>query len=109
MRQFYKLNYNVSEKMISENPQEIIQSDVDEEVTVKLPYKVILFNDDYHSFDEVIQQIIKAIQCSFDEARKYAFEAHVKGKTVVFSGELNQCLKVSSVLEEIALHTQIVS
>jgi ATP-dependent Clp protease adaptor protein ClpS len=95
--------------MNTENPQEIIQNEIDEEVTVKLPYKVILFNDDYHSFEEVINQIIKAIHCSFDDARGYAFEAHVKGKTVVFSGELNQCLKVSSVLEEISLHTQIVS
>jgi ATP-dependent Clp protease adapter protein ClpS len=99
----------IVKKMNTDNPQEIIQNDIDEEVTVKLPYKVILFNDDWHSFEEVINQIIKAVQCSYDMARGYAFEAHVKGKAVVYNGELNQCLKVSSVLEEISLHTQIVS
>ncbi len=82
---------------------------IEEEVTVNLPYKVILYNDDIHTFDEVIQQLIKAISCSYEQARKYAFEAHVKGKAVVFSGELSDCLKVTSILEEIALHTQIVS
>ncbi len=95
--------------MSTENPQEIIEPEIDEEVTVKLPYKVILFNDDWHSFDEVINQLIKAVKCSYETARGFAFEAHVKGKVVVYNGELNQCLKVSSILEEIALHTQIVS
>ncbi len=86
-----------------------IEPVIDEFTDKSLPYKVMLFNDDWHSFDDVINQIIKAIKCSFDEARSYAFEAHVKGKAVVFSGELSSCLKVSSVLEEISLHTQIVS
>ncbi len=92
-----------------ENPQEIYEIENDEDVTVQLPYKVVLFNDDWHSFDEVINQIIKAVKCNYDEARAYTFEVHVKGKAIVFIGELNKCLKVSSILEEIALHTQIVS
>jgi len=95
--------------MNEESPHGISEPESDEEVTVGLPYKVILFNDDWHSFDDVINQIIKAIKCSYEEARSHAFEAHVKGKTQVFNGELNECLKVSSVLEEIALHTQIIS
>ena len=69
--------------------------------------RVILFNDEWHTFEEVIAQIIKAIQCSFEVARDKTFEVHVKGKSIIFSGELDMCLKVSSVLEEIALHTQI--
>jgi len=69
--------------------------------------RVILFNDEWHTFEEVIAQIIKAIQCSFEVARDKTFEVHVKGKSIIFSGALDMCLKVSSVLEEIALHTQI--
>jgi len=95
--------------MNEEQQTGITEPELEEEVTVGLPYKVILFNDEWHSFDEVINQIIKAVKCSYEEARSYAFEAHVKGKTIVFNGELNECLKVSSVLEEIALHTQIIS
>lgn len=95
--------------MNQEKPNGIIEPNIDEEVTVGLPYKVVLFNDEWHSFDDVINQIIKAVKCSFETARDYAFEAHVKGKSIVFNGELNSCLKVSSILEEIALNTQIVS
>lgn len=79
----------------------------DEDIGVGIESRVILFNDDWHTFEEVIVQIIKAINCSFEEARKKTFEVHVKGKSIIFSGRLDGCLKVSSVLEEIALHTQI--
>lgn len=81
----------------------------EEETIVGLPCKVVLFNDDWHTFDEVIDQLIKAVKCSFDTARGYAFEVHVKGKATVFNGQLEECLKVTSVLEEIALNTQIIS
>ncbi|MCX6173355.1 MAG: ATP-dependent Clp protease adaptor ClpS [Ignavibacteriales bacterium] len=95
--------------MNEERPHGIIEPESENEVVIGSPYKVILFNDDWHSFDDVINQIIKAVKCSYKEARSYAFEAHVKGRTQVFNGELNECLKVSSILEEIALHTQIIS
>jgi ATP-dependent Clp protease adapter protein ClpS len=69
--------------------------------------QVILFNDDWHTFEEVISQIIKATKCSFINARDKTFEVHVNGKAVVYNGELKDCLAVSGVLEEILLHTQI--
>jgi ATP-dependent Clp protease adaptor protein ClpS len=81
----------------------------EEQTTIGLASKVVLFNDDWHTFDEVITQLIKATKCSFDEAKNYAFEVHVKGKSIVFSGTLNDCLKVTSILEEIALNTQIIT
>jgi len=94
---------------MDEKKSGLTEPELNEDVIIGLPYKVILFNDDIHSFDEVINQLIKAIGCSFEEARARAFEAHVKGKAAVFSGDLTKCLAVSSILEEIALHTQIVS
>lgn len=79
----------------------------DEEISVGLGSRVVLFNDDWHTFEEVIAQIIKAVKCSFIEARDKTFEVHTNGKAVVFAGELADCLRVSGVLEEILLHTQI--
>ena len=81
----------------------------EEKVTIGIENRVILYNDDWHTFEEVIVQLIKATKCSFDQARSYAFEVHVKGKAIVFNGSIKDCLKVSSVLEEIALNTQIIS
>ncbi len=79
----------------------------DENINIGLESRVVLFNDDWHTFEEVISQIIKATGCSFNQARDKTFEVHNTGKSVVFVGEMNTCLKVSSVLEEIALHTQV--
>jgi ATP-dependent Clp protease adapter protein ClpS len=95
------------EKKIDEKPE--IEVLVDEETTIDTLSRVVLYNDDWHTFDEVIVQLIKAINCSYDTARSHAFEVHVKGKSIVFNGSLKDCLKVSSVLEEIALNTQIVT
>ena len=95
------------EKKQLENP--VIQIITDEETSIGLSSKVVLFNDDWHTFDEVIYQLIKAINCTFEKARGHAFEVHVKGKSIVYNGELKDCLKVSSILEEIALNTQIIT
>ena len=81
----------------------------EQEISSSSENKVLLFNDDWHTFEEVIVQLIKAITCSFEQARSFAFEVHTKGKAIVFSGSIQDCLKVSSVLEEIALDTQIIS
>lgn len=79
----------------------------DEEVEVHEPAKVILFNDDVHTFDEVITQLIKAIRCTREKAEALAWEVHTQGRAVVFTGEMIRCVEVSSVLEEIQLMTQI--
>jgi ATP-dependent Clp protease adaptor protein ClpS len=79
----------------------------DEDVAIQLPAKVILFNDNVHTFDDVIGQLIKATACNRSRAEALAWEVHSTGKAVVYDGPMNDCLRVSHVLEEIALHTQI--
>lgn len=92
-------------------PDETKQVEIitEETTDVNLSSRVVLFNDDWHTFEEVIAQLIIATKCSFEKARGYAFEVHVKGKAIVFNGSMNECLRVSSILEEIALHTQILT
>ncbi len=69
--------------------------------------RVVLFNDEVHSFDEVILQIIKAIRCNRQKAEQHTMEVHNLGRSIVYAGPIFQCLKVSSILEEIALKTEI--
>ncbi len=71
------------------------------------PYKVVLFNDNYHTFEEVINQIMKATRCGRDKAEMHTWEVHNKGKSIVYDGDLEDCLRVSSILEEINLKTEI--
>ncbi len=89
----------------------LTESLFDEETitTVEIPLKVVLYNDNFHTFDEVIDQLCKATGCSQSRAENHAWEVHTAGKSIVYDGEMGQCLRVSSVLEEIALHTQILS
>lgn len=84
-----------------------IQTDITDGTVLDFPFSVILFNDDIHSFDDVIAQLIKAIRCSRARAEALAWEVHNKGKASVYNGELTECLQVSKILEEIGLHTQI--
>lgn len=79
----------------------------DEDTLTQEPAKVILFNDDIHTFDEVIGQLIKAIHCDSAKAEAIAWEVHNTGKAMVYEGPMPECLKVSHILEEISLHTQI--
>lgn len=92
-------------------PDETRQVEITTEETtdINVSSRVLLFNDDWHTFEEVISQLIIATHCTFEMARDFAFEVHVKGKAIVFNGSMSACLKVSSILEEIALHTQILT
>ncbi len=90
-----------------ENPK--LDVNVDENISIGLAFKVILYNDEWHTFEEVINQLIKAVNCPFEVARGLTFEVHVKGKALVFNGDMKDCLRVSSILEEIALNTEIIS
>lgn len=62
------------------------------------PHSVILFNDNVHSFEEVVLQVIKAVKCSPDQATKIAMEAHSKGEAVAFTGNKERCEHVDSIL-----------
>ncbi len=88
-------------------PQETEVPDVEVVDGTTYAAKVILFNDDWHTFEEVINQLIKAINCSRARAEELTWEVHNKGKSCVYEGDIDDCLRVSSILEEIALHTQI--
>jgi ATP-dependent Clp protease adapter protein ClpS len=77
------------------------------EAGLEHPARVILFNDEVHTFEEVTSQIIKATACDTARAEALTWEVHHTGKANVYEGEITRCVQVSSVLEEIELMTQI--
>ena len=81
----------------------------DSSVLEELSTRVLLFNDMVHTFDEVIGQVCKATGCSKHKASAIAWHVHTRGHALVFEGEIFECLQVSSILEEIALHTQVLT
>src|SRR5262249_51684102 len=59
----------------------------DETRTRRLPpYNVILENDDYHSFEFVLDVLAKVLGCSAERAFQLTHLAHTSGRAVVWTG-----------------------
>ncbi|MEM4251328.1 MAG: ATP-dependent Clp protease adaptor ClpS [Candidatus Bathyarchaeia archaeon] len=71
------------------------------------PYNVILFNDEVHSMEEVVAQIIKATGYSKEKASNIMLEAHLTGRAVVWTGHRERAEHIASTLEEIRLGTKV--
>jgi ATP-dependent Clp protease adaptor protein ClpS len=71
------------------------------------PGRVILYNDDWHSFDDVIQQLIKATGCDEATAEGHAWTVHTQGRAQVFEGGRADCDRVAGVLREIRLQVEV--
>jgi ATP-dependent Clp protease adaptor protein ClpS len=50
------------------------------------PYNVILENDDYHSFQFVMEVLQKALGCNEQRAFAFTREAHTTGRAVIWTG-----------------------
>jgi len=66
-------------------------------------WRVVLFNCDCHTFDQVEAILIKATHCSIGRARQLSTEVHTKGSAVVYSGARERCEAVADVIGSIGL------
>ncbi len=88
-------------------PAPEVEVDTTEETRLDAPWRVILYNDDIHTFDEVIFQLMKATGCSLPEAEALTWKVHTEGKAAVYEGAFEECFRVQGVLREIQLITEI--
>ncbi len=77
------------------------------EERIATPWRVILYNDEIHTFEEVIFQVMKATGCSVEQAEAHAWAVHTEGKDRVYEGEFEDCFRVQGILREIGLVTEI--
>ncbi len=82
-------------------PQAVAEEEID------TPWRLILYNDEIHTFDEVTLQLQKALGCTLEEADELTVKVHAEGKAVVYQGPFEECFKRNSVLQEIQLITEI--
>lgn len=55
--------------------------------TRRLPrYNVIIENDEYHSFEFVVDVLQKALHCTLESAFQLTEQAHTEGRAIVWSG-----------------------
>jgi ATP-dependent Clp protease adaptor protein ClpS len=50
------------------------------------PYNVIIENDDHHSFQFVVDVLLKVLGCSPQRAYQLMLEAHTTGRAIVWTG-----------------------
>ena len=70
-------------------------------------YRVILYNDEWHSMEEVVMQIVKATGYSQPKAEAIMMEAHRKGRAICYRGARDECQRVCRVLREIRLQCEV--
>jgi ATP-dependent Clp protease adapter protein ClpS len=71
------------------------------------PWKVVLFNCDCHTFDEVENVVMKATRCSLSRARQISNEVNARGSAVVYDGPLERCEAVAEVIASIGLKVKV--
>ena len=73
------------------------------DVEVAPPWMTVLHNCDCHTFEQVVQQLMKAIACSEERGWELAWEVHNSGRAVVKVGAETECVRVGNVLAAIGL------
>ncbi len=87
--------------------QVLEKPETEEKAELQRPWNVLLFNDDVHTFDEVILQVQKATGCSLERAVQITCAAHQEGQAVAYGGCLERCEIVAAKLQEIKLRVSI--
>ena len=70
------------------------------------PYVVILYNDDYHDFEEVASQVQKATGYPFERCVGIMLEAHTRGRAIAYTGGFADCERAAGILRQIRLQVE---
>ncbi len=68
---------------------------------------VIVYNNDYNTFDEVIAILMKATGCSLQEASTETWEIHNLGKSVVHHGSAEECQRAAAIIRTIGIRVEV--
>jgi len=91
---------------VSDRPRIDTTQDADQDERRRRPWVVILYNDDWHAFDEVILQLQKATGCPLEQAEAVAYLAHTQGRAVAHHGSFEECERAAAVLRQIRLQVE---
>ncbi len=84
------------------------QEDVEVETLSDEGCKLMLHNDDYHTFDYVIKALVDICRHSLDQAQQCAILTHCKGKCVIKKGAYEELLPLHTAMLEKQLTTEII-
>ncbi len=87
--------------------REKIQEEVDVLEQEANQHEIVLFNDDVHTFDYVIDSLINVCDHSVEQAEQCTWLVHFKGKCTVKTGELDDLKPRCSKLLELGLSAEL--
>lgn len=90
----------------AEIPEAIAFDELDIADGFENPWQVVLYPCDCHTYEQIIKQLMLAIQCTCEYAYELAWIAEHHGRAAVYLGKPNECQRVVQVLREIALHAE---
>lgn len=67
---------------------EVLEETEVEEKTPGGPWKVVLWDDDEHTYDYVIEMLMEICNMTIEKAYYHALEVDTEKRTIVFTGEL---------------------
>lgn len=70
--------------------------------------KLVLHNDDYHTFDYVIKALVDICRHSIDQAEQCAILVHCRGKCIIKKGSYEELLPMHTALLDKQLTTEII-
>ncbi len=88
--------------------KEKIQEDIDVKEQEVNQHEIVLFNDDIHTFDFVINSLIDVCEHSLEQAEQCTFLVHYKGKCAVKTGEYDELKLRCTRLLEMGLSAEII-
>ncbi len=97
------LNY---EKPLWEEEEEVL---VEDDISSDLPAYIVVYNDDFNTFEWVIECFMSVLQHSHEQAEQLAVLIHFKGKATVKSGVKEELIPLCEALLDRGLSAEVIS
>ncbi len=68
---------------------------------------VVVFNNDYNTWDQVVDILQKATSCSLEEAEMETWEIDNLGKSIVHHGDRPECERAASIISTIGIKVSV--
>lgn len=78
-----------------------------DDITGTGDFGVIVFDNDFNTFDEVISILQAATSCPLDEAEMETWEIHYRGKSLVHHGNQGECQRAAKVIRTIGIKVAV--
>ena len=88
--------------------KERIQEDFDVLEQELEQHQIVLFNDDVHTFDYVIDSLIDVCEHTLEQAEQCTYLVHYKGKCTVKTGEIDDLKQRCSKLLQLGLSAELI-